>query len=68
MTGLTTRQQAVRSGRARRINDPISQQRLLHSLGISVALEDLRALPPGAWIRYAPEDAPLRLGRRRARR
>lgn len=67
MMVLTTRQQASRSGYARRLRDPVSQQRFLESLGVSVSLEVLRTLPPGGWIRYAPDGAPLPRGRRRTR-
>ena len=58
---LTTRQQAARSGRARRLVDVTVQQRVLRAMGVNVALEVLRELPPGGWIRYAPEQAPLRI-------
>jgi hypothetical protein len=61
MVMLTTRQQAVRSGRARRLVDVAAQQRVLGGMGVQVALDDLKGLPPGAWIRYLPEDMPLRL-------
>lgn len=61
MSELTTRQQATRSGHARRICDPASQQRFLRSLGVDVAIEILCALPRGAWIRYVPDGAPLRV-------
>jgi hypothetical protein len=58
---LTTRQQAARSGRGRRLNDAAAQQRVLKAMGVQVSLEELKALPRGAWIRFVPEDRPLRL-------
>jgi hypothetical protein len=64
MTELTTRQQATRSGHARRVSDPVSQQRLLSGLGVEVSLEVLRTLPPGAWIRFVPAGRSLYVGRR----
>ena len=63
MTERTTRQQASRSSHARRVADPASQQRFLAALGIQVSLDVLRTLPPGAWIRFVPEDIPLRVSR-----
>jgi hypothetical protein len=63
MTGLTTRQQASRSGRARRVTDPADQQRFLASLGVEVPLDVLRGLPRGAWSRFVPEDKPLQVAR-----
>jgi hypothetical protein len=63
MVQLTTRQQAARSGRGRRLNDAAAQQRVLNALGVQVSLEVLRALPRGAWIRFVPDDVPLRVTR-----
>jgi hypothetical protein len=63
MVALTTRQQAARSGRARRLVDVGAQFRALRGMGVQIALEDLKGLPPGAWIRFVPDDAPLRLAR-----
>jgi hypothetical protein len=63
MIGLTTRQQAARSGRARRLVDVSAQLRVLKGMGVQVAIEDLRGLPPGAWIQFVPDDEPLRLAR-----
>lgn len=68
MVALTTRQQAARSGRARRVVDVAAQLRVLTALGVKVALDDLRGLPPGAWIRFLPDDEPLRLARLMRRR
>jgi len=65
MTERTTRQQASRSSHARRMADPASQQRFLSGLGIQVSLDLLQTLPPGAWIRFVPEDVPLRASRAR---
>ncbi len=61
MVELTTRQQAARSGRGRRLIDAAAQQRVLNALGVQVSLEVLRALPRGAWIRFVPDDVPLRV-------
>ena len=61
MVQLTTRQQAARSGRGRRLNDAAAQQRVLNALGVQVSLEVLKALPRGAWIRFVPDDVPLRV-------
>lgn len=61
MVQLTTRQQAARSGRGRRLNDAAIQQRVLNAMGVEVSLEVLEALPRGAWIRFLPEDVPLRV-------
>ncbi len=58
---LTTRQQAARSGRGRRLNDAAAQQRVLSAMGVQVSLDVLQALPRGAWIRFVPEDVPLRV-------
>lgn len=63
MMQLTTRQQAARSGRGRRLNDAAAQQRVLKAMGVQVSLEVLKALPRGAWIRFLPEDVPLRVTR-----
>jgi hypothetical protein len=65
---LTTRQQAARSGRARRLIDVGAQYRVLRGMGVQVAMEDLKDLPPGAWIRFVPENEPLRLARHIRRR
>ena len=62
MTILSTRQQATRSGLARRLTDPLAQQRALDLMGVQVSLEVLSALPPGGWVRLVPESRPLRLG------
>ena len=61
MAPLTTRQQAARSGRGRRLNDVAAQQRVLKGLGVEVPLDVLKGLPRGAWIRFVPDGAPLRL-------
>lgn len=61
MVQLTTRQQAARSGRGRRLKDAAVQQRVLNAMGVEVSLEELRTLPRGAWIRFLPEDAPVRV-------
>jgi hypothetical protein len=61
MVQLTTRQQAARSGRGRRLNDAAAQQRVLKAMGVQVSLEELKALPRGAWIRFVPEGRPLRV-------
>ena len=53
MTELTTRQQASRSGRTRRIKDPQIQQRILSAMGVEVSLSTLEQLPPGAWFGLA---------------
>lgn len=63
MVQLTTRQQAARSGRGRRLNDAAAQQRVLNAIGVEVPLDVLQALPRGAWIRFVPEDVPLRVTR-----
>ena len=63
MVQLTTRQQAARSGRGRRLNDVAAQQRVLRAMGVQVSLEELKALPRGAWIRFVPEETPLRIAR-----
>jgi hypothetical protein len=60
MVELTTRQQAARSGRGRRLNDAAAQQRVLNAMGVQVTLDELKALPRGAWIRFVPEGRPLR--------
>lgn len=65
MTERSTRQQASRSAHARRTTDAASQQRFLGGLGVEVSLDVLRSLPPGAWIRFVPEDVPLRVSRAR---
>lgn len=62
MTMLSTRQQATRSGFARRLTDPLAQQRALDLMGVQVSLDVLRGLPPGGWVRLVPEGRPLRLG------
>ncbi len=61
MVMLTTRQQAARSGRARRVVDAVAQQRALRAMGVDVAIDVLRGLPPGAWIRFVPETQPVRV-------
>ena len=61
MVELTTRQQAARSGRGRRLNEAVAQQRALNAIGVQVPLDVLRALPRGAWIRFVPDDVPLRV-------
>jgi len=61
MVQLSTRQQAARSGRGRRLDDAAAQQRVLSAMGVQVSLEVLRGLPRGAWTRFVPEGAPLRL-------
>jgi hypothetical protein len=63
MVQLSTRQQAARSGRGRRLNDAAAQQRVLQAMGVQVSLEVLRSLPRGAWTRFVPEGVPLRLTR-----
>ena len=62
MTMLSTRQQATRSGLARRLTDPLAQQRALDLMGVQVSLEVLSVLPPGGWVQLVPEGRPLRLG------
>ena len=64
MTMLSTRQQATRSGLARRLTDPVAQQRALDLMGLQISLDVLRGLPPGGWVRLVPEGRPLRLGTR----
>lgn len=61
MMQLSTRQQAARSGRGRRLDDAAAQQRALKAMGVQVPLDVLKALPRGAWIRFVPEEMPLRL-------
>jgi hypothetical protein len=63
MVHLYTGQQGARSGRGRRLHDAAAQQRVLEGLGVQVSLEVLQDLPPGAWVRFVPEDAPLRIVR-----
>ncbi len=58
---FTTRQQAARSARGRTLNDAAAQQRALKAMGVQVSLDELKALPRGAWIRFVPENRPLRL-------
>jgi hypothetical protein len=57
MAQLTTRPQAG-SGRERRANDAAAQQRALKAMGVQISLEELKALPRGAWIRLVPEARP----------
>lgn len=68
MVMLTTRQQAARSGRARRLVDVAAQQRVLQAMGVQIALDELKGLPPGGWIRFVPDEAPLRVARMLRRR
>jgi hypothetical protein len=63
MMQLTTRQQAARSGRGRRLKDAAAQQRVLKAMGVQISLDELKSLPRGAWVRFVPEDAPLRIAR-----
>jgi hypothetical protein len=63
MVHLNTRQQGARSGRGRRLHDAAAQQRVLEGLGVQVSLEVLQDLPPGAWVRFVPDDAPLRVAK-----
>jgi hypothetical protein len=63
MVQLTTRQQAARSGRARRLKDIGAQQRALEAMGVRVPIEMLQGLPCGAWLRFVPDERPLRLSR-----
>ncbi|MDB5448339.1 MAG: hypothetical protein JWQ97_3656 [Phenylobacterium sp.] len=65
MKELNTRQQASRSGRARRLTDPVAQQKALRSMGVEVSVEVLRTLPPGGWVRFAPDGEPLWSARKR---
>ena len=58
---LTTRQQAARSGRGRRVTDAAAQQKALEAMGVHVSIEELQALPRGAWLRYWPQGTPLRV-------
>lgn len=63
MVQLNTRQQGARSGRGRKLHDALAQQKVLSAMGVEVALNVLKELPPGGWLRYVPEDAPLRVAR-----
>lgn len=63
MVQLNTRQQGARSGRGRRLHNAVAQQRVLSAMGVEVDLTVLQELPPGAWLRYVPEDRPLRVAR-----
>jgi len=63
MVQRNNRQQGARSGRGRKLHDAAAQQRVLSAMGVQVALDVLQKLPPGGWLRYAPENAPLRLAR-----
>jgi hypothetical protein len=63
MVELNTRQQGARSGRGRRLHDAAAQQRVLERLGVHVSLQVLQDLPPGGWVRFVPDDTPLRVAR-----
>ena len=63
MEQLNTRQQGARSGRGRKLHDAAAQQRVLSAMGVEVDLNVLQELPPGGWLRYVPENAPLRVAR-----
>jgi hypothetical protein len=45
------------------LHDAAAQQRVLEGLGVQVSLEVLQDLPPGAWVRFVPEDARPRIAR-----
>lgn len=63
MVQRTNRQQGARSGRGRKLHDAATQQRVLSAMGVEVELDILQGLPPGGWLRYVPEDRPLRVAR-----
>lgn len=63
MVQRTNRQQGARSGRGRKLHDAAAQQRVLSAMGVEVELGVLQELPPGGWLRYVPENAPLRVAR-----
>jgi len=68
MVQLNTRQQGARSGRGRRLHDATSQQQVLAGMGVEVSLSVLQALPCGGWLKFVPEDAPVRVAKLMHRR